>query len=98
MSTQLVSVWAPALQVAGVPAGTSIPVALLWRMLVAQLVAQQWDGGGATAELSASPLGRGRTRTEMDEEKRSCCYHGLTDASTLMSWEFPCPLPALLSP
>lgn len=31
----------------------------------------------------------------MDEEKRSCCYHGLTDASALMSWEFPCPLPAL---
>lgn len=24
----------------------------------------------------------------MDEEKRSCCHHGLKDASALMSWEF----------
>lgn len=68
------------------PWAPSIPVALLWHTLVAQPVAQpvaqQWDGAGATAELSTSPPGRGRTRTEMDEEERSRCYHGLTDAST----------------
>lgn len=32
----------------------------------------------------------------MDERSRSCCCPELTDASALMSWEFPCPLP--LSP
>lgn len=35
-----------------------------------------------TAELSVGLQRRGRTRTLMDEEKRSCCYHGLKDVNS----------------